>query len=132
MRDNTQLKVFYDSQCAICGRKIADYRKLNDALKNRADSVIWLDIYQNRAALNDAGISFNAAKTSLQVVDIHGSIYDGVKAHLQLWGQLDGYRKLATLIERTPGLYTLCCLYYQGFLAYRRIINRRLSLITQG
>lgn len=132
MRDNTQLKVFYDSQCAICSHKVNDYRKLNDAHKNQDDSVIWLDIYDNVVALNDAGISFTAAKTSLQVVDIHGSIYDGVKAHLQLWSQLDGYRKLATLIERTPGLYTLCCLYYQGFLNYRSIVNRRLTLRAQG
>ena len=127
MSDNKKIQVFYDSQCAICSRKVEDYKKLNNKRQCKTDSIIWLDIYQNRIALKNAGISFTAAKSSLQVACNQGVIYSGVKAHLQLWKELAGYRLIAKIIESTPGLYALCCLYYQGFLAYRRIINRRLA-----
>ena len=127
MNNSNQLKVFYDSRCIICDEKVKGYRKLNDATNNKSDSVTWLDIYKNQAALQAAGISFTAAKAALQVVDSRGNIHNGVKAHIQLWKELDSYRRLAIAIERIPGFYALCCLYYQGFLAYRYLRNQRID-----
>lgn len=58
------LSVFYDGRCGLCDREIAFYRR-----HAAADSVLWLDIWQQEAALLAAGLSQAQCLQQLHLLD---------------------------------------------------------------
>lgn len=57
---------FHDGDCPICNLEINAMKKLDAAVNIR-----WVDITQDKAALTEAGITYQQAMAKLQVIDEH-------------------------------------------------------------
>ena len=106
------LSVFYDGRCGLCDREIAFYRR-----HATEHSVLWLDIWQQEAALLAAGLSQAQCLQKLHLLDAQGQLHTGVDAFLLLWQTVPGLRVFAKLARF--GLFRgLLALGYKVFLVW--------------
>lgn len=106
------LSVFYDGRCGLCDREIAFYRR-----HAAADSVLWLDIWQQEAALLAAGLSQAQCLQKLHLLDEQGRLHTGVDAFTLMWQTVPKLRGLAKL-ARFAAFKNLLGLGYKVFLVW--------------
>jgi predicted DCC family thiol-disulfide oxidoreductase YuxK len=107
------LTTFFDGGCPLCRREIAHYRQLD-----RRGAIRWVDILDDRGALEEAGIDRETAMRRLHVAEADGTIRTGVPAFVAIWRRLPGYRYLATLVDGL-GLVRPLDLVYGRFADWR-------------
>lgn len=106
------LSVFYDGRCGLCDREIAFYRR-----HTAANSIIWLDIWSQEAALLAAGLSQAQCLQKLHLFSADGQLYTGVDAFLLLWQTVPKLRVLAKLARFAP-LRAILAFGYKLFLVW--------------
>ncbi len=105
---------FHDGECPLCNIEINMMKKLD-----KAGNIHWVDISQDKAALEKAGLTYKQTMDRLHVIDENQQLQSGVLGFLQVWKQLPYYRRIAPIIENVPLLLPLmeCC--YRIFARYR-------------
>ena len=115
--------MFYDGNCSICRREVTHYKSIDG---NKC--VNWIDFSHNPEQLQDYGIDYEAAMSSLHVLDKEGHMQTGVQAFLAIWSTLPYYRVLAKLIK-TLRIAPVLEWLYKGFARWR--LRRQNSLNCQ-
>ena len=85
--------VFYDGECPLCRREINHYRRLQGA-----DSLDWIDVTRDDAALAEFGLLRQSAMARFHVIDDSGHWHTGAWGFVELWRHLPAYRWVATLL----------------------------------
>jgi len=85
--------IFYDGGCPLCKKEISHYMGLD-----RESSIVWVDITQQDATLQNHGISLQQAMAELHAVTDAGVVVKGVDAFLLIWQNLRFYCLLAKLV----------------------------------
>ena len=98
------LSVFYDGRCGLYDREIAFYRR-----HAAVDSVLWLDIWQQEAALLAAGLTQAQCLQKLHLLDEKRQLHTGVEAFILMWQTVPKLRGLAWLSRFAP---------FRGLLAF--------------
>jgi len=101
-------KLFYDGACPLCRKEINHYIKID-----RLKAIEWIDITQDRLALENEGLDFAQTMRLIHATDAQGERRIGVYAFLTIWDQLPGYRYLAKTIRLTRTTGLLNRLYYR-------------------
>ncbi len=111
----TKITCFHDGECPICNVEIDTMKKID-----KANNVHWVDISQDKTALNEVGLTYKQAMEKMYVIDENNQIQSGIHGFLCVWKQLPYYRKLATVVETVPFLLTILGFFY-GIFAYYRL-----------
>ncbi|NLJ92135.1 MAG: DUF393 domain-containing protein [Aeromonadales bacterium] len=106
------LTVFYDGRCGLCDKEIAFYRRHCEA-----GTILWLDIWQQEAALEQTGLSQAQCLQQLHVLDKQQCLYTGVDAFILLWQTVPRLKLFATLARFAP-FRLLLQLGYRLFLVW--------------
>ena len=106
------LSVFYDGRCSLCDREIAFYRR-----HAKANTVVWLNIWNQESALAAAGLTQAQCLQKLHLLDEQGQLHSGVDAFVLLWQTVPQLGGLATLARFAP-LRGLLGLGYNVFLVW--------------
>jgi predicted DCC family thiol-disulfide oxidoreductase YuxK len=110
--------MYFDGGCPLCRREVAHYQRID-----RQQRVKWVDIDADATALQDIGVSHEAAMKRLHVTDHQGRLVTGAYAFKVLWQELPAYRWLAKLVSPAWLLTTLDKLY--SVFANRRYKKRQ-------
>jgi predicted DCC family thiol-disulfide oxidoreductase YuxK len=114
-----KLICFHDGECPICNIEIDLMKKLD-----RQRNINWVDISKDKAALNDAGLSYEQTMAKLHVLDEHSNVmHSGVKGFLAVWKQLPYYRRLVPIVERVPLVLPILNFFYSIFARYRLVLT---------
>ena len=105
---------FHDGECPLCNIEINMMKKFD-----KADNIHWVDISQDKAALEKAGLTYKQTMDRLHVIDENQQLQSGVLGFLQVWKQLPYYRRIAPIIENVPLLLPLMEYCYRIFARYR-------------
>ena len=105
---------FHDGECPICNVEINSMKKLD-----KTGQIEWVDISNNQAALDAAGITYKQAMDRIHVIDSDQSMQSGVRGFLIVWKRLPYYRRLAVVVEKVPFLMTIMEYGYRLFAYYR-------------
>ena len=119
------LSVFYDGRCGLCDREIAFYRQHADA-----DSVLWLDIWQQADALQAAGLTQAQCLQELHLIDEELQLHTGVDAFLLLWQTVPKLRGLAKLARFAPFRLLLVWGYKLFLVWYKRQAHVQACLLA--
>lgn len=106
------LSVFYDGRCGLCDREIAFYRR-----HANANSVLWLDVWQQEEQLLAAGLTQAQCLQKLHLLDERRQLHTGVNAMVLLWQTVPKLRGLAKLARFAP-FRSLLALGYKLFLVW--------------
>ena len=109
-----KVTMFHDGECPLCKYEVKMMQKL-DTKK----AIHWVDISKNKEALNNAGISYEAAMARVHVQDENQKMQTGVRGFLLVWKQLPYYRRVVPVIEKVPFLLTIMEKAYSLFAKYR-------------
>jgi predicted DCC family thiol-disulfide oxidoreductase YuxK len=116
---NHQVVCFHDGECPICRVEVDMMKKLD-----RAGNVQWVDISQNKQALDKYGLSYDEAMKSMHVFDnTKQQLSNDIDGFLLLWQQLPYYRKVAGWVSACPTLKKLLTVAYRLFAKYRLKIS---------
>ncbi|MBY0555072.1 DUF393 domain-containing protein [bacterium] len=94
MKKQYELKVFYDGLCRVCSAEIEYYKKQSGSAK-----INFVDIFSP---------DFNAESENLDPAKIHkhlhakkedGSVLVGVDVFIEIWKNLDRFKKISVLAE---------------------------------
>lgn len=105
--------VLFDGGCPLCRREIAHYRRVAGA-----DRLEWVDIASHPALEQTYGVTPAAAMARFHVRRVDGSWATGAYGFAEVWGNLSGYRLLATIVCRL-GLLPLLDWAYVRFAGWR-------------
>lgn len=114
---------FHDGDCPICNLEVNAMKKLDTA-----GNIRWVDISKNKAAMAEAGITYQQAMAKLQVIDEHQQLQSGVYGFIQIWKQLPYYRRLVPIVENVPLLLPLLNICYAFFARYRLTLTGKKPL----
>jgi len=106
--------MFHDGECPLCRFEVKAMQKLDT--KN---SIRWVDICEDKQALDAAGITYRKAMDRIHVQDESQNILTGVRGFLVVWKHLPYYRRLVPIIEKVPFLLTIMEVIYTLFAKYR-------------
>jgi predicted DCC family thiol-disulfide oxidoreductase YuxK len=139
-----KIKVYYNSACPVCDAGIKSQKgrmeacRINnpvyrDALKS-ADGITveWIDIAHNPKVLQTLGVSREAVRERLHVVDETDTTQVGIDAFAVLWVYTPRLKLLAHFV-RLPVIHTLARLIYNAFAAglyYRNTKKGRWTVET--
>ncbi|MEM9629387.1 MAG: DUF393 domain-containing protein [Pseudomonadota bacterium] len=106
---NRKPTILYNGACPVCRREIDHYRHLDQ----RDDQALAFDdISKASPALDQLGLSQDAAKRRLHVLDADGQLLVGVPAFAAIWDRLPRYRWLSKIV-RLPVLRSLLPWIYE-------------------
>lgn len=115
--ENACTEVYYDGSCPLCRREIAVYQNL------KADQPIeWVDVSTAQSGL-PAGVTTDQLMKRFHTRTSQGELLSGAAAFVHIWGQLPGWRVLASL-AKFPGVLWLMERAYRGFLVIRPSVQR--------
>ena len=106
--------MYHDGDCPLCKFEVKTMQNLD--VKN---AINWVDITKNTAALEDAGITYEAAMARVHVKDENHKILTGVAGFIQVWKHLPYYRVIAWVISHVPFLLLISEFFYIWFAKYR-------------
>ena len=96
-RPDSAITVYFDSQCPVCSREVALYRRLE-----RRGRIAWRDLAGPGHLLRGEPFSLAAALELLHVKDGRGAVHVGLDAHLLMWQRLPVLKALAWALCRWP------------------------------
>ncbi|MGB1310668.1 MAG: TIGR01777 family oxidoreductase [Leucothrix sp.] len=121
MTDKTQVceqdpsaTVYHDGECPICNVEINAMKRLD-----KAKRIKWVDISKDQAALDAAGLSYQATMDRIHVKTADDSMITGVSGFMIVWAELPYFRRLVPIIRYVPGLQRLMEWAYVLFAKYR-------------
>lgn len=98
-------------------------------IKNRID---WVDITKDKAALKNAGISYEQAMARIHVTTENNETLTGVIGFIQVWKHLPYYRRIAWVIEKTPFLLPIAEVFYSFFAKHRLLLTGKKPLFNRS
>ena len=110
----SKVTCFHDGDCPLCNIEINTMKKLD-----KMGNIQWVDINQDKAALEKAGLTYQQAMDRIHIIDENQQIQSGVQGFMQVWKYLPYYRRLATIIEHVPFMLPLMEGFYTLFARYR-------------
>lgn len=118
-QESTQKVVcFHDGDCPLCNLEINAMKKLD-----KDQSIQWVDINQDKAALERAGITHQQAMDQIHVMDENG-MQTGVDGFILVWQRLPYFRRLVPLVK-LPVFNQIAKFGYRMFAKYRLKITGR-------
>jgi predicted DCC family thiol-disulfide oxidoreductase YuxK len=109
-----KVTMYHDGDCPLCKFEVKTMQKLDTA-----NAIHWVDITQDKAALEKAGISYKKAMARVHVQDENQNMLTGVAGFIEVWKSLPYYRWLAAIITHVPLLLPISEFFYSGFAKYR-------------
>lgn len=100
--NQTDLTVYYDGTCPICGWEIDLYAKMRGAERIR-----WLDITTADAAALGPGLDRETAIGKFHVRDAQGTLVSGGRAFVEIWDRLPALHWAARLGRMAAGRWLL-------------------------
>lgn len=107
--------VFYDGDCPICTREMAQYRRVEGG-----DRVAFVDVATCPLAALPAGVSRDTALARMHVQTADGQMVSGAAAFVALWRTLPGFA-WAARIAGLPVVLPVLEVGYRGFVRLRRL-----------
>lgn len=123
----TPITCYHDGACPLCRLEIRAMQRLDVR-----QAIHWVDISQDRNALEQAGLSYEQTMRQLHVVDGGQQLQTGVYGFLTLWEQLPYYRRMAVVVRKTPGLLPALAWGYRLFARHRLWLTGRTTKGMQG
>ena len=117
--DQSKPALYFDSDCPVCAREIAMYRR-----QPGADGVRWVDIARCETADLGPGLTREQAMSRLHLRRPDGSLVSGAAAFTALWQTLPRWSWLGRLLGSGPGLLLLEA-GYRVFLAVRPLWRKK-------
>lgn len=111
--DVCEIKSFYNGACPVCGHEMRAYARYAE---REGLSMGWVDIDADPDALADLGLTADALKRRMHVIDEAGTLHKSVDAFLVLWRRMPRYRWLARILG-LPGFKQAFWLAYEGVIA---------------
>lgn len=122
--EDKRVTIFHDGECPLCRVEIRAMRRLD-----KDDRLAFVDITQERDALDDAGIAFDQAMNRFHVTDNTYGVRTGVAGFLCVWQQLPYLRRLVPIVTNVPGLLPILELAYRVFAKYRLVLTGRKKVL---
>lgn len=113
-----QVVCFHDGDCPICELEINFMKKID-----QRKAIQWVDINKDKAALEQAGITYQQAMDQIHVMDANG-MKQGVDGFVLIWQELPYFRRLVPLVK-LPVIGALMKLGYRLFAKYRLTLTGR-------
>lgn len=113
MSEKTDLTVYYDGTCPICGWEIDLYAGMRGG-----DRIHWLDITTADAAALGPGLTREEAIGKFHVRDDAGRLVSGGPAFVEIWDRLPAMRWAARLGRTVAGRWVL----ERGYRVFLRIL----------
>ena len=98
----TDLTVYYDGSCPICGWEIDLYAKMRGA-----ERIHWLDLMTADDTALGPGLTQETAAGKFHVRDAGGRLVSGGAAFVEIWSRLPALRWAARLGRTGPGRWVL-------------------------
>lgn len=102
------LTTLYNGSCPICRLEIGHYQSY---CADRPLGLAWVDISSDEDWLKRLGLTREAAKRRLHVLDGDGRLLIGIDAFIALWQRMPRYRWLAWLIGSRAIRPIAACVY---------------------
>lgn len=102
MNTHTDLTVYYDGSCPICGWEIELYAKMRGG-----ERIHWLDITQADDAALGPGLDRENALGKFHVRDVSGQLVSGGAAFVEIWQRLPALHWAARLGRTRGGAWVL-------------------------
>ena len=100
------IKGYFNESCSICRAEINHYKKINN-------SIDWVDVTNNKDALNETKISSKDLIRRLHIIK-NKKLYKGLDAFLIVWEEMPKY-KLLSNFAKLPVIYHIGYLIYEFF-----------------
>lgn len=123
--------MYHDGECPLCRFEVKTMQKLDTE-----KAIHWVDINRDKAALEEAGISYEDAMARIHVRTADQQMLTGVKGFLVVWEKLPYYRAMVPVIKGVPFLLPVMEFFYSIFARYRlpltgkKAIGKRLKQET--
>lgn len=121
MAENTDLTVYYDGTCPICGWEIGIYEKMRGASR-----IHWLDINVASDAQLGPGLDRDEALGKFHVRQQDGELVSGGRAFVEIWSRLNALRWAAKLGRTAPGRWVL----ERAYRVFLRILPRLRQVLS--
>ena len=112
------IEVFHDGDCPICELEINFMKKID-----KRKAIQWVDINKDKAALDQAGITYQQAMDQIHVMDANG-MKQGVDGFVLIWQELPYFRRLVPLVK-LPVIGSIMKFGYRLFAKYRLTLTGR-------
>ena len=113
-----QVVCFHDGECPLCELEINFMKKID-----KDQSIQWVDINEDKEALEQAGITHQQAMDQIHVIDANG-MQTGVDGFILVWQRLPYFRRLVPLVK-LPVINQIAKFGYRLFAKYRLKITGR-------
>ena len=100
------IKGYFNESCTICRTEINHYKKINN-------SIDWVDVINNKDALNETKLSSKDLIRRLHIIK-NNKLYKGLDAFLIVWEEMPKY-KLLYNFAKLPVIYHIGYLIYEFF-----------------
>ena len=100
------IKGYFNESCNICRAEINHYKKINK-------SIDWIDVINNKDAMNDTKLSSKDLIRRLHIIK-NKKLYKGLDAFLIVWEEIPKY-KLLSNFAKLPVIYHIGYLIYEFF-----------------
>ena len=100
------IKGYFNESCSICRAEINHYKKINN-------SIDWVDVINNKDALNETKLSSEDLIRRLHIIK-NKKLYKGLDAFLIVWEEMPKY-KLLSKFAKLPVIYHIGYLIYEFF-----------------
>ncbi len=114
-----KIKVFFNNSCNICKAEIDHYKKHSD------ENLEWVDITNNREAINLTSKSSEELLRRLHIID-NGIVISGAKAFVIIWSKIPKYKFLSKIFGFKP-LFIIFHYLYE-FVAYFLFLKNKHQL----
>ena len=125
---HSRIRIFYDGACPLCKREVKRYQSLlanKSQIKTQNESIDWVDISNNKAALKSECINYEDAMRLIHIKDGSGVHQVGLEVVLTLWDNIPYYRVVSGFIRKLPFSHPILEKIYE-FLAKQRMKIRKL------
>ena len=113
-----QVVCFHDGECPLCELEINFMKKID-----KDQSIQWVDINEDKEALEQADITHQQAMDQIHVIDANG-MQTGVDGFILVWQRLPYFRRLVPLVK-LPVINQIAKFGYRLFAKYRLKITGR-------
>jgi predicted DCC family thiol-disulfide oxidoreductase YuxK len=112
---------FFNARCPVCSAGVAHIRRLTGV---PGDDRLWVDITAQPVALQHRGVTVEAVKKRLHVIDREGVLRIGIPAFAALWDEVPRYRGLARFV-RLPMVREISAVLYEALAIVLYVWNKR-------
>ncbi len=114
-RSDNKITEYYDGACPSCVRDRQNYEKI---AADESEQLLWVDITDRDAELEQLGIDPQKALTELHLTTADGQVLSELDAYIVLMARVPWLKPLAWLIG-LPGIRPLLSRCYQRMVARR-------------